>query len=121
MKELDEQHGDQCCPNLNKKRILAGSDKGFDLQILLEGFEKQLDLPTVFVNRRYGGGTKLKMVGQQSDFTALLFIAYNDLTQRVGTIFAGLMAIEADKLIGQDISIFRNRAILDDRIIGIFP
>jgi len=51
LKELDEQHGDQCCPNLNKKRILAGSDKGFDLQILFEGFEKQLDLPPVFVNR----------------------------------------------------------------------
>jgi len=37
-----------------------------------------------------------------------------------GTFFAGIMAIEADKLIGQDISIFRNLAILDDRIIGIF-
>jgi len=60
------------------------------------------------------------MIGQQSDLTALLFIPYNDLAQRVGTFFAGIMAIEADKLIGQDISIFRNLAILDDRIIGIF-
>ena len=105
---------------MDKKCILAGSDKGFDLQILLEGFEKQLDLLPVFVNRRYGGGTKLKMVGQQGDFTALLFIPHNDLAQRVGTFIAGVMAIEADKLIGQDISIFRNRAILDDRVIGIF-
>ena len=57
MRELDETHGDQCCPNLDKKRILAGSDKGFDLQILLEGFEKQLDLPTVFVDRHYLNNT----------------------------------------------------------------
>jgi hypothetical protein len=38
----------------------------------------------------------------------------------VGKFFVGIMAIEVDKLIDQDISIFWDPAMLDDRVICIF-
>jgi len=55
---------DQCCPNLNAKGVLAGAHKGFDLQVLFQGFEKDLDLPPVFVDVGDGAGSELQMIGQ---------------------------------------------------------
>ena len=44
-----------CCPNLDIERILSGTHKGFDLEVLLQGLEEQLNLPAVFLDRRDGG------------------------------------------------------------------
>ena len=38
---LENEDGDQCCPNLDAHRVGAGADKGFDLELLLEQFEKE--------------------------------------------------------------------------------
>jgi hypothetical protein len=46
----EDQHGNQCCPNLNLHGIMTGSNKGLDLKVLLQGFEKDLNLPAIFVN-----------------------------------------------------------------------
>ena len=54
LKELDEQHGNQCCPNLNVKGIFSGSHEDFDLEVLFQGLEEQLNLPPVLVNGRDG-------------------------------------------------------------------
>jgi hypothetical protein len=48
---FNEQHGYECCPNLCVRRILSGADKCFDPQVLLQRFEKELDLPSILVNR----------------------------------------------------------------------
>src|SRR5215510_8552246 len=50
---LQNQHGNQCGPNLNVKRIGRCADEGFDPEVLLEGFKEKLDLPSVFVYHRY--------------------------------------------------------------------
>ena len=68
MEVLQEEQGDEGCPNLYTKSILARADKGFDLQMLLESFKKDLYLPSVFVDCRDGAGTKVKMVGEQEQF-----------------------------------------------------
>ena len=48
---LEEQDGNQCCPNLNQKGVLRCSHEGLNLQILLDRLEKDLDLPPVLVHR----------------------------------------------------------------------
>ena len=63
MQVFQQQQGNQGCPNLNPQGILAGTDKGLDLEMLLEGFEKNLNLPSVLVNFGDSGCAKFKMVG----------------------------------------------------------
>jgi len=48
---LDHQQGNQGCPNLDAKGVLALSYEGFDLQVLLQRLEEELDLPPASVNR----------------------------------------------------------------------
>ncbi|MCZ7591449.1 MAG: hypothetical protein M5U15_04515 [Kiritimatiellae bacterium] len=33
---LDQEYGDQCCPNLDMHRVGGGADEGLDAEILLE-------------------------------------------------------------------------------------
>ena len=42
--------GDQGCPNLDPKRVLARPDKRLHLQVLFQRLEEQLDLPSVLVD-----------------------------------------------------------------------
>jgi len=46
---------------------LTVSNQGLDLQVLLEGFEEDFHLPVILINSGYGGGPKLKMVGEKND------------------------------------------------------
>src|ERR1019366_7266080 len=53
------QHRNQSCPDLRLDSVFAGADEALDAQSLLDGFEEQLDLPTILVDGRYGGGRQL--------------------------------------------------------------
>src|ERR1700747_868123 len=44
---LQQQHGDECCPNLGLQRVGRSSDKGFDAEQLLQRLEKRLNLPAL--------------------------------------------------------------------------
>lgn len=46
-------------PNLNFDCIATGTHKGLNLQILFELFEKDLHLPTVFIDRGNGRKTPI--------------------------------------------------------------
>lgn len=46
---LNQQCHNGSCPNLAHHRINIGSNETFDLQVLLDFFEKQFNLPTVLV------------------------------------------------------------------------
>lgn len=50
LKVLDQQHGNQCCPNLDEECVFAGSHEGLDLQVLLQGLEEKFDLPAIPVD-----------------------------------------------------------------------
>src|ERR1039458_3813945 len=64
---LSNRMASQGCPNLNAQGVLAGTHERLQLEILLKRLEKQLDLPTVFVDGGNGGGAKLQQVGKQHD------------------------------------------------------
>src|SRR5512147_2112853 len=42
LKEPQNQHGNQCCPNLDLDGIGTGAHKGLDLQVLLQRFKEDL-------------------------------------------------------------------------------
>lgn len=50
MKPLEHEHGNEGCPNLDPKRVLARSDKRLYLQVLFQRLEEQLNLPAVLVD-----------------------------------------------------------------------
>jgi hypothetical protein len=56
LEEPQDQHRNQCCPNLNLNGIGTGAYKGLDLQILFQSPEEGLYSPTVFVNAGNGRG-----------------------------------------------------------------
>ena len=45
LQKFQQQHGNQCCPNLGLDGVFAGADEGFDLQVLLQVLEKEFNLP----------------------------------------------------------------------------
>ena len=48
-------------PHLGQHGVACGAEEGLDLQVLLDPLEKQLDLPTFFVN--FGDFLGLQVVG----------------------------------------------------------
>lgn len=52
-------------PGLGRYGILSGSEKGFNVKVLLDRLEEQLDLSTRLVNLRNRDSRKLEMVGQE--------------------------------------------------------
>jgi len=61
-----DQHRNQCCPNLDLDRIGTCSDKGLDLEVLLQRFEKQLNLPSIFIDSSNRGCSQGRMIGQEN-------------------------------------------------------
>ena len=47
MQVSDQQQRQKGCPNLDAQRVFARADEGFDLEVLLERFEKEFDLPVI--------------------------------------------------------------------------
>ena len=68
--DRDHQYGQQCCPNLDRERVGAGADEGFDAQALFDGAEEDLDLPAFAVDRRQRGGPQGEVIGEQHDLLA---------------------------------------------------
>src|SRR4030042_1148572 len=64
LKEPQDQHRDQCCPNLDLDRIGTGSHKGLDLEVGLQGFKESFNLPTLFVDGSNGGRPQVHVIGQ---------------------------------------------------------
>ena len=62
LEKFEDQHGNQCCPNLNLDGIGAGSDKGLDLEVLFEMFKEDLDLPAILVDGGDRAGSQVKVV-----------------------------------------------------------
>ena len=63
VKPTEQQQCDQRSPDLDKKGIFSGTDEGFDLQVLFEGFEEDLNLPALTVDVGNRGSAKVEMVG----------------------------------------------------------
>src|SRR5271165_4915377 len=58
----------------NTDRIGACPNEGLYLEVLLEGFEEQFNLPAFSVNGGNRAGCEFQLVSQQSDFTLVALI-----------------------------------------------
>jgi len=84
---LQEQDRNQCCPNLDEKRVLAGSDKGLDLQVLLDRLEENLDLPEILIDCRHGCRPEGEMIGQKNNSAVVLLVPSFYTSEAVGQSF----------------------------------
>ena len=66
-----QQHGDQCCPNLDPNCVGRGADKGFDPQVLFNGFEEQLDLPALTIDLGDGFGAEVETIRDEDDVACI--------------------------------------------------
>lgn len=119
MQPLEQEQGDQGCPNLNQQSILTGSDEGFDFQVLLEHLEKQFDLPTVLVDGRNGRGAEFQMIGQQNDLPIMLLVPDDDAPEEMGAVSLGIISLDPDELIRDDGAMEGRRKLADHLIIRI--
>jgi len=84
---LQNQDRDQCCPNLNKQGVWRCAHKSLDLQVLLDGLEKYLDLPPVPVHIGDGRRAKPEMVGKQRDHFTVPGVPDLDHSERMPAFF----------------------------------
>ena len=114
-----EQHRDQCRPNLRLDRIRGGADEGLDLQILFDRLEEQFDLPAILVDRGDGAGTEAVMIGDEDEGAAGVLTDCLDPTQKMPTLFLGAASGQADGLILDDVPVLRHGVFLDHLEQGV--
>lgn len=86
---LEEQDGDQCCPNLNQESVFRGAHEGLDLEVLFQRLEKDLHLPPVLVHRGDGYRRKGKVIREKDDGNLLLRVEGGDPSQATGVLLPG--------------------------------
>ena len=99
LQELEDQNGNQGCPNLDLQRIGASPHEDLDLEILLQRFEEQLDLPAIFVNAGDGGGAQGQMSGQQHQHVPGLGTKHFQASEEVGTILMSFRTLPENDLV----------------------
>jgi hypothetical protein len=119
LEKLEDQHGNQCCPNLNLDGIGTGSDKGLDLEILLEMLEEDFNLPTILVDGGYRAGSQVKVVRQEDQDLSGARVLHLDPSQWIGAFLDGLGASEFDLFILEHMAVLRDSFVPKDFIQSI--
>jgi len=65
LQESQEEHRKQGGPDLGLHGIGRGPHEGLDLQVLLERFKEQVNLPTIFVDGGDRARSQAVMIGQE--------------------------------------------------------
>jgi hypothetical protein len=86
-------------PDLRLHRVDAGAIEEFYIQILLDPFEEQLDMASIFVNFGDGQRRQYEIVGQEHEPTVVFGIVIRHPTQQVGVSTRGLRAGQYDRLV----------------------
>jgi len=86
-------------PNLRFDCVLTGAQKLLDAQVLLDPFEEQLDLPTVFVQGSDAQSWQRHVVGQKNKGLSRTRVVELDAPQVSGVVLACIVPIECDGLI----------------------
>lgn len=116
---LQDQDGDQCCPNLDQKCVRGGSHEGLDPQILFDGFEKDLDLPSVLVNRGNRCCAQSHVVGQKDDDLFIFLVPNLQPPQGAGIFPLRVESRKFNYLIAQDAPSPGNGLLLENPEIGV--
>jgi hypothetical protein len=119
LEKFEDQHGNQCCPNLNLDGIRAGSDKGLDLEVLLQMLEEDFNLPTVFVNGRYGAGSQVEVVCQEDQALSRVRDLHFDPSQRIGAFLDGLGTSEFNLFVLEHMAVLRDSFVPQDFVQSI--
>jgi len=91
-------------PDLRFDSVLVGAIKRLDAQVLLDPFEKQLDLPALAVQVCNQLGLESEVVGQKRDAFATV-VLYHHASQRGGIVFAGIENCQYAGLIAHDVRV----------------
>jgi hypothetical protein len=119
LKEPKNQHGNQCCPNLDLDGIGTGAHKGLDFQVLLQSFKEDLDLPTLFVNASNSRCPQFQVIRQEyQDLLGLRVIDF-DPSKRVRAFFDGLGTSQFDHFIFEDVTVLGDLPLANDFIQSI--
>jgi len=116
LEKPEDQHGNQCCPNLYPDGIRAGSNKGLDLEVLLQMLEEDLNLPTIFVDGRDRAGSELKVVRQEDVDLSCFRVLHLDPSQRVGASLDPLGTSKFDLFIFKHMPVLRNSFVSNDLV-----
>ncbi len=87
-------------PDLGLQTVFACSEKVLDPQVLLDPFEKEFDLPAVFVEGCDGGGRQTGVVGQEDQRFFGVGVRKPNTPNMFGIVLDGIEALERDALIG---------------------
>ena len=110
MQPLQQEQGDQGCPNLDAKGVLAGPYEALYGQILFQCLEEQFDLPALLVDGGDGGRAEIEQVGEQNNFSLVIRIPNDHAAQWARTIGLCLDARELNDLVGDNVAIRRDLA-----------
>ena len=91
-------------PDLRLDRVLVGAIKRLDPQVLLDPFEKQLDLPALAVQVCNQLGFEGEVVGQKCDALACVVLDHHT-SQRGGIVLAGIKDGQYTRLIAHDVRV----------------
>ncbi len=119
LEKPEDQHGNQCCPNLNLDGIGTGSDKGLNLEVLLQMFKEDLNLPTIFVDGGNRAGSQVKVVRQEDQDLSRLGVLYFDPPQGVGAFLDRTRTSELDLFILKHMPVLRNPSVPQNFIQGV--
>lgn len=81
-------------------------EKGFDVEMLLECFEENLNLPAVLLDRGHGAAAELEVVGEQHDHTFSLGIPNCNTPQLMRTFLRRVKPAHANALVFEKVSVF---------------
>lgn len=123
LQELQQQHREQRDPDLHLHGVHRGPHEGLDLQMLLERFEQEFDLPPLLIEGGDRAGGQVHEVRQKRQPALLHLIPDAHLPQRHGTPVGGMQAGQANDLISQHWATGRHRTLLQDLIehVGAGP
>ena len=65
VQDAQQHKGDQSDVDLDAHSVFAAAEKAADLEVLLEPFEQQLDVPSLFVELCDLDGRALEVIGEQ--------------------------------------------------------
>lgn len=116
---FDDEHGDQCCPNLDVECVLAGAHEGFHFEVLLESLEEDLDLPSVLVYGGNGACRKREVIRQELNLPLMFLVPHDDPAQDMGALLPGPWSGKTDELVSEDILVQRDIPFLNHFVDGI--
>ena len=83
---------DNRAPDLGHDRVFGGSEEGFDLEVVLDPFEEDFDLPSEFVDLGDGCCGELEVIGQKNPGSLFLRVPDCNQTQWLRVVFFGFGA-----------------------------